>query len=70
MEELVQPGELDPNEIQVPSAYVQRIFKGVAYEKRIEQLTLDEGSGDVEASLGPDRSRIVKRAAKEMQVLN
>lgn len=40
VEELVQPGELDPNEIHTPGIYVHRIFKGEVYEKRIEQRTL------------------------------
>lgn len=39
VEELVQPGDLDPNTIHTPGIYVQRIFKGVNYEKRIEQRT-------------------------------
>lgn len=39
VEELVPAGELDPNEIHTPGIYVHRIFKGVNYEKRIEQLT-------------------------------
>lgn len=40
VEELVEPGELDPNEIHTPGVYVQRIFKGTGYEKRIEQRTV------------------------------
>lgn len=40
VEELVQPGELDPNHIHVPGIYVHRIFQGVDYEKRIEQRTV------------------------------
>jgi len=40
VDELVEPGELDPNHIHVPGVYVQRIFKGVNYEKRIEQRTV------------------------------
>lgn len=40
VEELVEPGELDPNQIHTPGIYVQRIFKGMHYEKRIEQRTL------------------------------
>ena len=40
VEELVEPGELDPNQIHTPGIYVQRIFKGAHYEKRIEQRTL------------------------------
>ncbi|MGN6566304.1 MAG: CoA transferase subunit A [Flavipsychrobacter sp.] len=40
VEELVQPGELDPNNIHVPGIYVHRIFQGATYEKRIEQRTV------------------------------
>lgn len=40
VEELVPAGELDPNEIHTPGIYVQRIFQGAAYEKRIEQRTV------------------------------
>ncbi len=43
VEELVQPGELDPNEIHTPGIFVQRIFKGEKFEKRIEQRTVREG---------------------------
>lgn len=40
VEELVPAGELDPNEIHVPGIFVQRIFQGINYEKRIEQRTV------------------------------
>jgi len=40
VEELVAAGELDPNEIHTPGIYVQRIFKGEKFEKRIEQRTV------------------------------
>ncbi len=40
VEELVQPGELDPNFIHVPGIYVHRIFQGENYEKRIENRTV------------------------------
>ena len=40
VEELVPVGELDPNFIHVPGIFVQRIFKGEKYEKRIEQRTV------------------------------
>jgi 3-oxoacid CoA-transferase subunit A len=40
VEELVQPGILDPNEIHTPGIYVHRIFQGTNYEKRIEQRTI------------------------------
>lgn len=39
VEELVQPGELNPNMIHTPGIYVHRIFQGKDYEKRIEQRT-------------------------------
>jgi 3-oxoacid CoA-transferase subunit A len=40
VEELVEVGELDPNEIHTPGIYVHRIFQGANYEKRIEQRTI------------------------------
>lgn len=40
VEELVPVGELDPNQIHIPGIFVQRIFKGNNYQKRIEQRTV------------------------------
>ncbi len=40
VEQLLPAGELDPNEIHIPGIFVQRIFKGERYEKRIENLTV------------------------------
>ena len=40
VEEIVELGELDPNNIHVPGIFVHRIFEGVDYEKRIEQRTV------------------------------
>ncbi|MDA0302960.1 MAG: CoA transferase subunit A [Bacteroidetes bacterium] len=40
VEELVPLGELDPNAIHTPGIFVQRIFQGSGYEKRIEQRTV------------------------------
>jgi len=40
VEQLVQPGELDPDQIHVPGIYVHRIFQGSNYEKRIERKTV------------------------------
>lgn len=42
VEELVQPGELDPNNIHTPGIFVQRIFQGKNYQKRIEQRTVSK----------------------------
>ena len=40
VEQLVEPGELNPDNIHVPGIYVHRIFKGENYQKRIEQRTV------------------------------
>lgn len=40
VEELVEPGQLNPDEIHTPGIYVHRIFEGKNYEKRIEQRTV------------------------------
>jgi 3-oxoacid CoA-transferase subunit A len=42
VEQLVQPGELSPEMIHVPGIYVDRIFLGTNYEKRIEQRTVSK----------------------------
>jgi 3-oxoacid CoA-transferase subunit A len=40
VEELVEAGTLDPNQIHIPGIFVQRIFQGEKFEKRIEQRTV------------------------------
>ncbi|MEZ4778170.1 MAG: CoA transferase subunit A [Flavobacteriaceae bacterium] len=40
VEELLPAGALDPNQIHIPGIFVQRIFQGTSYEKRIEQRTV------------------------------
>jgi 3-oxoacid CoA-transferase subunit A len=40
VEELVEPGALDPDQIHVPGIYVKRIFQGSSYERRIERKTI------------------------------
>lgn len=42
VEELVEVGELDPDQIHTPGVFVQRIFKGKDYQKRIEQRTVQK----------------------------
>ncbi len=44
VEELLPVGVLDPNQIHIPGIFVQRIFQGKNYEKRIEQLTVRKRS--------------------------
>lgn len=73
VEELVEPGELAPDEIHLPGIYVNRIVQGASYEKRIERLTLSKpsSSGSGDAGEAPKklsgRDRIVRRAAKEFK---
>jgi len=40
VEELVETGTFDPDQVHTPGIYVQRIFKGTNYQKRIENLTV------------------------------
>ncbi|RIV35041.1 CoA transferase subunit A [Flagellimonas lutimaris] len=44
VEELLPAGSLDPNEIHIPGIFVQRIFQGEKFEKRIEQRTVRQKS--------------------------
>src|SRR5688500_18769962 len=44
VEKLVQPGEIDPDEVHVAGIYVHRIFEGRNYEKRIERRTVQLSS--------------------------
>jgi 3-oxoacid CoA-transferase subunit A len=44
VEELVPAGTLDPDMIHTPGIYVNRIFQGSDYEKRIEQKTIRNAS--------------------------
>ncbi|KAL6064507.1 Succinyl-CoA:3-ketoacid coenzyme A transferase 1, mitochondrial [Balamuthia mandrillaris] len=65
VEEIVEAGALDPDEIHLPGIYVQRLIRGPSYQKRIERLTLDKGES--EKAIDPKRERIVKRAALEFE---
>ncbi|KGR75247.1 CoA transferase subunit A [Ureibacillus manganicus] len=47
VEEIVEVGELDPDEIHTPSVFVQRVVLGQNYEKRIERLTVKKVGGGV-----------------------
>ncbi|POM68356.1 Succinyl CoA transferase [Phytophthora palmivora] len=66
VEELVQPGEIHPDDVHLPSIYVQRIFKAKTSEKRIERLTLANAKKS-QHKISPDRERIIRRAAKELK---
>ncbi len=64
-EEIVEAGDLDPNEVHLPGIYVDRLIKATDNEKKIERLRLQEtGSKGVVKGA---RGRIMRRAAKEFK---
>lgn len=63
-EEIVEIGDIKPEEVHLPGLYVNRLFKGAKFEHRVEILkTSDDDQGDAEAK--DPRSVIAARAAKE-----
>lgn len=62
VEELVDPGALDPDAVVTPGIFVHRIFQGRHYQKRIEKRR--RGFGE---SVDPLRECIARRAAREMR---
>lgn len=64
VEELVEVGELDPDQIHTPGIYVDRIIQGSAYEKRIEFRTV-QGAASKKDS--PIRNAMAQRASKELR---
>jgi 3-oxoacid CoA-transferase len=64
VEELVPAGTLDPDAIVTPGIFVQRLFQGTAYSKKIEKRTVS-GAAGVETD--PKRERVARRAAPEMK---
>jgi 3-oxoacid CoA-transferase len=75
VEKLVPAGKLNPNDIHVPGIYVQRIFQGKKYQKRIEQRTISKPKSITESvaistpsvSYGLDKNQIAQRIAKELK---
>ncbi len=66
VEELVEAGQLDPDSIHTPGIYVDRIFQGAHYEKRIEFRTLSGGHHVHQQHLSV-REVLAQRAAKELR---
>lgn len=65
VEQLVEVGQLDPDQIHTPGIYVDRIIQGANYEKRIEFRTV-QGSGASKLE-SPVRDLIARRAARELR---
>src|SRR5471032_2852715 len=65
VEELVEVGELDPEQIHTPGVYVDRIIRGPSYQKRIEFRTVSGASASKKES--PVRALMAKRAAQELR---
>jgi 3-oxoacid CoA-transferase len=77
VEALVEVGELDPDRVDTPGIYVDRLIQGLRYERRIEFRTLrpsaaDAGDGAAKGpaagdSASPTRNRMAQRAAQELR---
>jgi 3-oxoacid CoA-transferase len=65
VEELLEAGELDPDQIHLPGIYVDRIIRGPRYEKRIEFRTVSGAAASKKES--PIRDLMAKRAARELR---
>ena len=70
VEEIVPAGSLDPDKIHTPGILVQRVVKGEYFDKPIERLALNKGTG-IQLPGTPEqirkRERIAKRASKEVK---
>lgn len=67
VEELVEEGSLDPDQIHTPGIYVDRIIQGASYEKRIEFRTTAQGSSALGKKDSPVRDAMARRAAQELR---
>lgn len=65
-EQIVQPGELDPDEINLPGVFVHRVIHAAINDKPIERLRLQD-SNSKNGVIKGGRGRIMRRAAKEFQ---
>jgi 3-oxoacid CoA-transferase len=65
VEQLVEVGELEPDQIHTPGIYVDRIIQGPRYEKRIEFRTVAGAAASKKDS--PIRELMAKRAARELR---
>src|SRR6202011_1356616 len=66
VEELLEAGALDPDQVHPPGIFVNRIIQGANYEKRIEFRTV-QGADPNKKTSSPVRDLMAKRAAKELR---
>uniref|UniRef100_A0A1I8IZM1 3-oxoacid CoA-transferase n=1 Tax=Macrostomum lignano TaxID=282301 RepID=A0A1I8IZM1_9PLAT len=52
VEEIVETGEIPPEQVHIPGIYVKRLLRGAAYEKAIERRTLRKASGPAGGEVG------------------
>jgi 3-oxoacid CoA-transferase len=71
VEQLVEVGELDPDQVHTPGIFVDRIIQGAKYEKRIEFRTVQGAAASKKDSSTPEqlarREQMAKRAAQELR---
>ncbi|XP_014481584.1 PREDICTED: succinyl-CoA:3-ketoacid coenzyme A transferase 1, mitochondrial [Dinoponera quadriceps] len=68
VEEIVEIGQLDPDQIHIPGIFVNRIVKGPSFEKRIERRSTKQSAKPKKMTpAGKARERIVRRAALEFK---
>ncbi|CAL1287201.1 unnamed protein product [Larinioides sclopetarius] len=68
VEEIVEIGEIPPENVHVPSVYVQRVLLGEKFEKRVERLKFHKKEGNgAKTPAEKIREKIVRRAALEFQ---
>jgi len=69
VEEIVEIGEIAPDQVHIPSIYVQRVVKGPSYEKRIERKILAKAADSSKEPTAAEkmREKIVRRAACEFK---
>ncbi len=65
VEEVVEIGQLDPDQVHLPGIYVDRILLGASFEKPIEQRTVRSAESAV-AGLKPQREWMARRVAQEL----
>ncbi|EFA09594.1 succinyl-CoA:3-ketoacid coenzyme A transferase 1, mitochondrial [Tribolium castaneum] len=70
VEEIVEVGQIGPDEVHLPGIFVDRVVKGTKYEKRIEKVCVSEegsGKGGGKSPAALLRERIIRRAALEFK---